>query len=66
MVPSLPHGCCVTTHLLIGEGLVPRGSPHPSANDVRALAPGVYFVQQEGSSGLGVEDSRVTKIVVTH
>jgi len=35
------------------------------ANDVRALAPGVYFVRQQGSRGQGFEDSRVAKVVVT-
>jgi hypothetical protein len=33
------------------------------ANDVRALAPGVYFVQQKGPRGRGFEDSRVTKVL---
>jgi YVTN family beta-propeller protein len=37
---------------------------HPGANDVRALAPGVYFVRQKDSRRQGVEDSSVTKIVV--
>jgi hypothetical protein len=37
---------------------------HAGANDVRALAPGVYFVRQQGSWGQGFEDSRVTKVVV--
>jgi hypothetical protein len=37
----------------------------PGPNDVRALAPGVYFVRQQGSRGQGVEDSRVTKVIVT-
>jgi hypothetical protein len=34
------------------------------ANDVRALAPGVYFVRQMGSRGPGVKDSSVRKIVI--
>ena len=38
---------------------------HPGANDVRALASGVYFVTQQGSWGQGFEDPRVTKVVVT-
>ncbi len=37
---------------------------HPGANDVRGLAPGVYFVRRQGSRGRGSEDSRVTKVVV--
>ena len=37
----------------------------PGPNDVRALAPGVYFVQQKGSRGRGFEDSRVPKVIVT-
>jgi hypothetical protein len=37
----------------------------PGVNDVRGLSPGVYFVQQKDSRGQGVEDSRVTKVVVT-
>jgi phosphoribosylformylglycinamidine (FGAM) synthase PurS component len=36
----------------------------PGANDVRALAPGVYFVRWRDSRGQGVEDSRVTKVVI--
>jgi hypothetical protein len=35
------------------------------ANDVRALAPGVYFVRQQGSRIRGFEGSRVDKVVVT-
>jgi hypothetical protein len=35
------------------------------ANDVRALAPGVYFVQQKDSRRQGSGDSRVTKAVAT-
>jgi hypothetical protein len=47
---------------------------HPGANDVRALAPGVYFVREQGSRGQGLAaaapvgqcaDSRVTKVIVT-
>ena len=37
----------------------------PGANDVRALAPGVYFVREQDSRGLGVEDSMVRKVIVT-
>ena len=37
----------------------------PGPNDVRALAPGVYFVQQKGSRGRGFGDSRVPKVIVT-
>jgi len=37
----------------------------PGANDVWALAPGVYFVREQGSRGRGFQDSRVTKVVVT-
>jgi hypothetical protein len=37
----------------------------PGANDVRALAPGVYFVREQDSRGQGFEDSRVNKVVVT-
>jgi hypothetical protein len=37
---------------------------HPGANDVRSLAPGVYFVRQ-GPRGRGFESSRVRKVVVT-
>jgi YVTN family beta-propeller protein len=36
---------------------------HPGANDVRGLAPGVYFVRL--ASGVKREASRVTKVVVT-
>ena len=36
---------------------------HPGANDVRALAPGVYFVRE--ASGVAREASRVTKVIVT-
>jgi len=36
---------------------------HPGANDVLALAPGVYFVREV--SGVKREASRVTKVVVT-
>ena len=35
----------------------------PGANDVRALAPGVYFVRQ--ASGVERDASSVTKVVVT-
>jgi hypothetical protein len=35
----------------------------PGANDVRALAPGVYFMRE--ASGVGREASRVTKVIVT-
>jgi hypothetical protein len=35
------------------------------ANDVRMLAPGVYFVRQQGSRIRGFEDSSVDKIVIT-
>ncbi len=38
---------------------------HPGANDVRAPAPGVYFVREQGSRGRGSQDSMVTKVVVT-
>jgi hypothetical protein len=38
---------------------------YPGANDVRALAPGVYFVRQTGSRGQGVEGPGVRKVVVT-
>jgi hypothetical protein len=38
---------------------------NPGANDVRALAPGVYFVREEGPRGQGFEDSSVTKVIVT-
>jgi YVTN family beta-propeller protein len=34
-------------------------------NDVRALAPGVYFVRRRDSRGQGFEYSRVTKVVLT-
>jgi len=37
----------------------------PGANDVRALAPGVYFVRQQDSRGQGFDDSRVAKVIVT-
>jgi DNA-binding beta-propeller fold protein YncE len=37
----------------------------PGPNHVRGLAPGVYFVRQQGSRGQGFEDSRVTKVVMT-
>ena len=36
---------------------------HPGANDVRALAPGVYFVRQ--APGMAHDASSVTKIVLT-
>jgi YVTN family beta-propeller protein len=36
---------------------------HPGANDVRALAPGVYFVRQ--ASSVEHQASSVTKVVVT-
>jgi len=36
---------------------------HPGANDVRALAPGVYFVRQ--ASGMARDASSVIKVVVT-
>jgi len=36
---------------------------NPGANDVRALAPGVYFVR--GASGLKREASSVSKVVIT-
>jgi hypothetical protein len=36
----------------------------PGANDVRALAPGVYFVRSEPSA-VGCQPSAVTKVVVT-
>jgi YVTN family beta-propeller protein len=35
------------------------------ANDVRALAPGVYFIRKQDSRGRGFEDSRVTKVIIT-
>jgi hypothetical protein len=35
----------------------------PGQNDVRAMAPGVYFVR--GASGVKHEASSVTKVVVT-
>jgi len=35
----------------------------PGVNDVRALAPGVYFVRQ--ATGVKREPSSVTKVVVT-
>ncbi len=38
---------------------------HPGANDVRALAPGVYFVRQQGSRTRGFEDSSASKVVIT-
>jgi hypothetical protein len=47
-------------------GSVPRRKVqdlHSGANDVRALAPGVYFIRKQGSRGQGFEDSRVTKVV---
>ncbi len=37
----------------------------PGANDVRALAPGVYFVREQGPRGRGFQDSSVTKVVIT-
>jgi hypothetical protein len=37
----------------------------PGANDVGALAPGVYFVRQQGSTTQGFEDSSVGKVVIT-
>jgi len=36
----------------------------PGANDIRALAPGVYFVRKQGSRTRGFEDSSIDKIVV--
>jgi len=38
---------------------------HSGANDVRALAPGVYFVRKQGSRSQGFEDSSVNKVVIT-
>jgi len=38
---------------------------HAGANDVRALAPGVYFVRRQGSRTQGFEDSSVTKVVIS-
>jgi len=38
---------------------------HPGVNDVRHLAPGVYFAREEGPMGRGVEGSRVWKVIVT-
>jgi YVTN family beta-propeller protein len=38
---------------------------HTGANDVRALAPGVYFVRVEGAGSRGQSASSVTKVVVT-
>lgn len=37
----------------------------PGANDVRALAPGVYFVRKQGPRTRGFEDSSVDKVVIT-
>jgi hypothetical protein len=37
----------------------------PGLNDVRSLAPGVYFVVWEGSRDRGFRDSRAAKIVLT-
>ena len=37
----------------------------PGANDVRSLAPGVYFVRSQGLRIEGFEDSSVTKVVIT-
>ena len=37
---------------------------HPGANDVRALAPGVYFVRFEPSSASRKQPA-VTKVIVT-
>ena len=36
---------------------------HPGANDVRALAPGVYFVRE--ASGVGREASSVRRVIIT-
>ena len=38
---------------------------HACPNDVRALAPGVYFIREEGPRVQGFEGSRVSKVVVT-
>ena len=37
---------------------------HPGANDVRALAPGVYFVRDEGQGTKDETTGRVRKVVV--
>jgi YVTN family beta-propeller protein len=37
----------------------------PGANEVRSLAPGVYFVRSQGLRIEGFEDSSVTKVVIT-
>jgi hypothetical protein len=36
---------------------------HPGANDVRALAPGVYFIRQ--ALGVKSDASDVTKVIIT-
>jgi len=36
----------------------------PGENDIRHLAPGVYFVREEGSRGQGSEGSSVRKVVI--
>jgi len=38
-------------------------SLYPGPNDVRALAPGIYFVRK--AYGVGREASSVTKVVLT-
>ena len=60
------------TRLEAGAGVLRPGTSHlanldlaPGANDVRALAPGVYFVRRQGSRGQGFEDSSVDKVVIT-
>ena len=37
----------------------------PGENDVSRLAPGVYFVREEGSRGLGSKGSSMRKVIVT-
>jgi YVTN family beta-propeller protein len=36
----------------------------PGENDIRHLAPGVYFVREEGPRGQGSQDSSVRKVVI--
>ena len=63
--PNVRHsGSCPKPALLDAAGRK-VAELQPGENDIRHLAPGVYFVREEGSRVPGSKGSSVRKVVVT-
>ena len=44
----------------------PQARLEPGSNDVSAVAPGVYFLMEQGSRVQGFKGARVRKVVIQH